>query len=141
MLAKLTRELPRDAGLFYEPKWDGFRCIVFREGDEVELGSRNEKPLTRYFPELVEALRRELPTRCVLDGEVVVAGPSGLDFDVLSQRIHPAESGSASWPSNAGVVRRLRPPGARRHLVHGDAVLAAPADPREAARRPARRYT
>jgi ATP-dependent DNA ligase len=91
MLAKLTRELPRDAGLFYEPKWDGFRCIVFRDGDDVELGSRNEKPLTRYFPELVEALQRELPERCVLDGEIVIAGPTGLDFDALSQRIHPAE--------------------------------------------------
>jgi ATP-dependent DNA ligase len=91
MLAKLTRDLPRAEGLYYEPKWDGFRCIVFREDDEVELGSRNEKPLTRYFPELVEALRRELPTRCVLDGEIVVAGPKGLEFDALSQRIHPAE--------------------------------------------------
>jgi ATP-dependent DNA ligase len=91
MLAKLTRDLPRADGLFYEPKWDGFRCIVFRDGDEVELGSRNEKPLTRYFPELVDALRRELPARCVLDGEVVIAGPNGLDFDALSQRIHPAE--------------------------------------------------
>jgi ATP-dependent DNA ligase len=91
MLAKLTRELPRDEGLFYEPKWDGFRCIVFRDGDELELGSRNEKPLTRYFPELVDALRREVPARCVLDGEIVIAGPEGLDFDALSQRIHPAE--------------------------------------------------
>ena len=91
MLAKLSRELPRDAGLFYEPKWDGFRCIVYRDGDEVELGSRNEKPLTRYFPELVDSLRRELPDRCVLDGEIVIAGPDGLDFDALSQRIHPAE--------------------------------------------------
>jgi ATP-dependent DNA ligase len=91
MLAKLTRELPRAEGLFYEPKWDGFRCIVFRDGDEVELGSRNEKPLTRYFPELVEALARELPARCVVDGEIVIAGPHGLDFDALSQRIHPAE--------------------------------------------------
>ena len=91
MLAKLSRELPRDPGLFYEPKWDGFRCIVFRDGDDVELGSRNEKPLTRYFPELVDALRRELPERCVLDGEIVIAGPSGLEFDALSQRIHPAE--------------------------------------------------
>ncbi|MGO9857521.1 MAG: ATP-dependent DNA ligase [Acidimicrobiales bacterium] len=91
MLAKLTRELPREPGLFYEPKWDGFRCIVFRDGDDVTLGSRNEKPLTRYFPELVEALRRELPPRCVLDGEIVIAGPRGLDFDALSQRIHPAE--------------------------------------------------
>ena len=91
MLAKLSRDLPRDDGLFYEPKWDGFRCIVFRDGDDVELGSRNEKPLTRYFPELVEALRRELPDRCVLDGEIVIAGAGGLDFDALSQRIHPAE--------------------------------------------------
>ncbi len=92
MLAKLTRDLPRAEGMFYEPKWDGFRCIVFRDGDEVELGSRNEKPLTRYFPELIEPLRRDLPDRCVLDGEIVIAGRSGLDFDALSQRIHPAES-------------------------------------------------
>jgi ATP-dependent DNA ligase len=91
MLAKLTRELPREDGLSYEPKWDGFRCIVFRDGDEIILGSRNEKPLTRYFPELADALRRELPERCVLDGEIVIAGPNGLDFDSLSQRIHPAE--------------------------------------------------
>ena len=91
MLAKLSRELPEGPGLFYEPKWDGFRCIVFRDGDDVELGSRNEKPLTRYFPELVDALRRELPERCVLDGEIVIAGPDGLEFDALSQRIHPAE--------------------------------------------------
>ena len=91
MLAKLSRELPEGPGLFYEPKWDGFRCIVFRDGDDVELGSRNEKPLTRYFPELVDALRRELPARCVLDGEIVIAGPDGLEFDALSQRIHPAE--------------------------------------------------
>src|SRR5580698_4634786 len=92
MLAKLARELPRGEGLYYEPKWDGFRCIVFRDGDDIELGSRNERPLTRYFPELVETLRRDLPERCVVDGEVVVVGPSGLDFDVLSQRIHPAAS-------------------------------------------------
>ncbi len=92
MLAKLTRELPRADGMFYEPKWDGFRCIVFRDGDEVELGSRNEKPLTRYFPELIGPLKRDLPDRCVLDGEIVIAGPHGLDFDALSQRIHPAES-------------------------------------------------
>ena len=92
MLAKLARELPDGDGLFYEPKWDGFRCIVFRDGDDVVLGSRNEKPLTRYFPELVESLRANLPDRCVVDGEIVIAGPSGLDFDALSQRIHPAES-------------------------------------------------
>ena len=92
MLAKLTRELPERDGLFYEPKWDGFRCIVFRDGDDVVLGSRNEKPLTRYFPELVVSLRANLPDRCVVDGEIVIAGPTGLDFDALSQRIHPAES-------------------------------------------------
>ena len=83
MLAKLARELPRGDGLFYEPKWDGFRCIVFRDADEVELGSRNEKPLTRYFPELVTALVRELPDRCVLDGEIVIAGPKGLDLSLI----------------------------------------------------------
>ncbi len=92
MLAKLARELPEGDGLHYEPKWDGFRCIVFRDGDDVVLGSRNEKPLTRYFPELVDSLQANLPERCVLDGEIVIAGPSGLDFDALSQRIHPAES-------------------------------------------------
>src|SRR5215471_10574093 len=89
MLAKLTRDLPREKGLYYEPKWDGFRCIVFRDGDDVELGSRNEKPLTRYFPELVDALRRELPDRCVLDGEIVIAGPKGLDFDDTSHMATP----------------------------------------------------
>ncbi len=92
MLAKLARELPEGEGLFYEPKWDGFRCIVFRDGDGVTLGSRNEKPLTRYFPELVRELQANLPLRCVVDGEIVIAGPDGLDFDALSQRIHPAES-------------------------------------------------
>ena len=92
MLAKLVRELPPAGKVLYEPKWDGFRCIVFRDGDEVELGSRNEKPLTRYFPEVVEAVKAELPDRLVLDGEVVIAGAKGLDFEALLQRIHPAES-------------------------------------------------
>jgi ATP-dependent DNA ligase len=91
MLAKLARELPRGDYL-YEPKWDGFRCIVFRHGTDVVLGSRNELPLTRYFPEVVEVVRSALPDRVVLDGEVVVAGAGGLDFDALSQRVHPAES-------------------------------------------------
>jgi ATP-dependent DNA ligase len=76
----------------FEPKWDGFRCIIFRDGDSVELGSRNERPLTRYFPELVEAIKRELPDRCVVDGEVVVIVGDALDFDALGQRIHPADS-------------------------------------------------
>ncbi len=92
MLAKLSREMP-DGDFLYEPKWDGFRTIVFRDGDEVILGSRNEKPMTRYFPEVVEAALERLPKRCVVDGEVVVAGPRGrLEFEVLQQRIHPAES-------------------------------------------------
>jgi ATP-dependent DNA ligase len=92
MLAKLARGMPPADGLLYEPKWDGFRCIVFRDGDEVVLGSRNEKPLTRYFPEVVEAVCAELPPRCVLDGEIVIAGEDGLDFDALQLRLHPAES-------------------------------------------------
>jgi ATP-dependent DNA ligase len=92
MLAKLTRELPTGEGWAYEPKWDGFRCIVFRDGDDVELGSRNERPLTRYFPEILGPLRESLPARAVVDGELVIATEDGLDFDMLSQRIHPAES-------------------------------------------------
>jgi len=92
MLAKLSRELPEPDGMLYEPKWDGFRCIVFRDGDEVELGSRNEKPLTRYFPELPPALRASFPERCVVDGEIVIAGDNGLEFEALLQRIHPAAS-------------------------------------------------
>ena len=90
MLAKLSREMPVGDQYVYEPKWDGFRCIVFRDGDEVELGSRNEKPLTRYFPELPDLLKANLPDRCVLDGEIVIPGADGLDFDALLQRIHPA---------------------------------------------------
>ncbi len=92
MLAKLVRELPVQDGLSYEPKWDGFRCIVFRDGADVVLGSRNEKPLDRYFPELRRSLVENLPNRCVVDGEIVIAGSSGLDFDALTQRIHPAAS-------------------------------------------------
>jgi ATP-dependent DNA ligase len=90
MLAKAVVEIP--AGASYEPKWDGFRSIIFRDGDEVEIGSRNEKPMTRYFPELVAAFRSELPERCVVDGEIVVTGERGLDFEALQQRIHPADS-------------------------------------------------
>ncbi|KAA0233354.1 MAG: DNA ligase C [Acidimicrobiales bacterium] len=92
MLAKATNELPAGADLLYEPKWDGFRCLVFRDGDEIELFSRNERPLARYFPELIDPLCENLPERCVIDGEVVVATAAGLDFDALQQRIHPAES-------------------------------------------------
>jgi ATP-dependent DNA ligase len=92
MLAKLTRDFPVADDLLYEPKWDGFRCIVFRDGDEIELGSRNEKPLTRYFPELVESLRANIPPRVVLDGEIVIPSDKGLDFDALQLRMHPAAS-------------------------------------------------
>ncbi len=90
MLAKAVKTIPADAS--YEPKWDGFRSICFRDNDEVELGSRNERPLTRYFPELVAAVRAELPRRCVLDGEIVIATGHGLDFEALQQRIHHADS-------------------------------------------------
>ncbi len=92
MLAVSAPSVPIGPEWSYEPKWDGFRCIVLRDGDDVELASRNERPLTRYFPELCESLRAELPHACVLDGEVVIAGPEGLDFDALLQRIHPASS-------------------------------------------------
>ncbi|MFG2885203.1 ATP-dependent DNA ligase [Streptomyces sp. NPDC048297] len=90
MLATSVAKIP--PGMRYEAKWDGFRAIVFRDGDEVELGSRTGKPLTRYFPELVGALKERLPARCVLDGEIVVARGGRLDFDALSERIHPADS-------------------------------------------------
>ena len=91
MLAKLVPTIPTGE-LSYEPKWDGFRSIVFRDGDEVEIGSRNERPLTRYFPELVEAVKANLPERCVVDGEIIVVVGDRLQFEVLSQRIHPAAS-------------------------------------------------
>ncbi len=90
MLAKSVPNIP--PGASYEPKWDGFRSLIFRDGDEVEFGSRNEKPMTRYFPELVEAVKAILPDRCVLDGEIVIVTGQGLDFDALQQRIHPAVS-------------------------------------------------
>lgn len=92
MLAKSVSAIPQDPGLLFEPKWDGFRCIVFRDGDEIELGSRNDRPLTRYFPELVELLSKALPDKCVVDGEIVVVTDQGLDFDTLQQRLHPAAS-------------------------------------------------
>jgi ATP-dependent DNA ligase len=94
MLAKLSDAIPTGDGWHYEPKWDGFRCIVFRDGDQLELASRNERPFTRYFPELLAPFLRDLPERCVVDGEIVVPATDGrgLDFDALLQRIHPAES-------------------------------------------------
>ncbi|MCD2188177.1 ATP-dependent DNA ligase [Actinomycetospora soli] len=92
MLAKPVKSIPD--GQCFEPKWDGFRAVVFRDGDEVEIGSRNTKPMTRYFPEVVAALKEHLPPRCVVDGEIIVATADGhgLDFEALQQRIHPAVS-------------------------------------------------
>ncbi|MEO6604182.1 MAG: ATP-dependent DNA ligase [Aeromicrobium sp.] len=96
MLAKSVKGVPAqdsvDGGLSYEPKWDGFRCIVFRDGDEVVLASRSTKELTRYFPDIVYAVKAELPDRVVLDGEIFLAINGRLEFDALSQRIHPADS-------------------------------------------------
>src|SRR4051812_28098612 len=91
MLAKLTRELPRD-GFIYEPKWDGFRCLVFRDGDDVELWSRQLRPLGRYFPEVVAGLRSIRSKRVVLDGELMLVGSSGFDFSTLMTRLHPSAS-------------------------------------------------
>src|SRR6266487_4811663 len=92
MLAKPVAKIPE--GYLYEPKWDGFRSVIFRDGDEVEIGSRNERPMTRYFPEVVAAVRASLPERSVIDGEIVVPDADGrcLDFEALLQRIHPADS-------------------------------------------------
>jgi ATP-dependent DNA ligase len=92
MLAQRVGELPVGGTWIYEPKWDGFRALVFRDGDEILIQSRDEKSLNRYFPELLAPLRLQLPARCVLDGEIVVAKNSGLDFDALQLRIHPAQS-------------------------------------------------
>jgi ATP-dependent DNA ligase len=94
MLAKLSREIPGGDGWLFEPKWDGFRCVVTRDGDEMELTSRSERPFTRYFPELLPVLADALPDRVVVDGEIVIpdSDGKGLDFDALLQRIHPAAS-------------------------------------------------
>jgi ATP-dependent DNA ligase len=92
MLAKRVGELPAGKTWIFEPKWDGFRALVFRDGDEILIQSRDEKSLNRYFPELLEPLRSQLPARCVLDGEIVVANNGALDFDALQLRIHPAQS-------------------------------------------------
>ena len=92
MLSRSAAALPDGEGWQFEPKWDGFRTLVFRDGDEIILQSRDSKPMNRYFPELVEPLLAALPERCVLDGEIVIVGPSGLEFEALLLRIHPAES-------------------------------------------------
>src|SRR5262250_373090 len=92
MLSAAAEALPGGAGWQFEPKWDGFRTLVFRDGDEIMIQSRDSKPMNRYFPELEAPLAAALPERCVLDGEVVIAGPDGLDFEALLLRIHPAAS-------------------------------------------------
>jgi ATP-dependent DNA ligase len=92
MLAKRVDSLPAAGDWIYEPKWDGFRALVFRDGDEIQIQSRDEKPLNRYFPEVVETLLAQLPARCVLDGEIVIAQGAALDFDSLQLRLHPAAS-------------------------------------------------
>lgn len=92
MLSAPEDELPVGPEWLYEPKWDGFRCLAFRDGDQLQLQSRKTQPLERYFPELLPALKAALPERAVIDGEIVIAGPNGLDFEVLQMRIHPAAS-------------------------------------------------
>ena len=92
MLAEAQDEIPDGPGWRYEPKWDGFRGIVFRDGDTLAIQSREGKPLARYFPEVVAALKSALPPQCIIDGEIILAGPRGLEFDTLQQRLHPAAS-------------------------------------------------
>src|SRR5690242_11455595 len=92
MLARPVSTIPRAEGMRYEPKWDGFRCLVFRDGAEIVLGSRNTRPLNRYFPDLLAAAAANLPERCVVDGEIVLRQGDRLDFDTLQLRIHPAAS-------------------------------------------------
>ncbi len=137
MLAKAAAALPEGEGWLYEPKWDGFRAIVFRDGDEILTQSRDLKPLDRYFPELAEPLRAALPERCVVDGEIVIARDGALDFEALLLRIHPAESRVRLLAGgDAGVVRRLGPAGARRR---GPAGRPAGRAPRAAGDGPGRR--
>ena len=104
MLAKASEALPPGDGWLFEPKWDGFRTIVFRDGPRLHLQSRELRPLDRYFPELHDVLLAQLPDGCVLDGEIVIATPKGLDFDALQLRLHPAASRiaklAASTPSH-----------------------------------------
>src|SRR4029079_2240272 len=92
MLARLAEELPHGGDFLFEPKWDGFRAVVFRGEADLYIQSRDLRPLDRYFPELHDVLVEQLPPGCVLDGEIVIAGPKGLDFDALQLRLHPAAS-------------------------------------------------
>lgn len=101
MLAEAQDEIPAGDGWRYEPKWDGFRGIVFRDGDSVFISSREGRPLARYFPEVVSALSKALPAQCIVDGEIILAGEKGLDFDTLQQRLHPAASRVAKLSAEA----------------------------------------
>ena len=140
MLAKLTEQIPRGEGWQYEPKWDGFRALVFRDRDEIMIQSRDLRPFNRYFPELLGPLAAAIPERCVLDGEIVIAGPEGLDFDSLLLRIHPAAArvrmlaaqapaSFVAWDLLALDDRDLRrtPQGERRALL--DEALGAARPP------------
>lgn len=104
MLAKTAPRIPTGEGMIYEPKWDGFRCLIFKDGDDVTFGSRGGKPLERYFPEVVAATDAELPQRCVLDGELVIAADGRLQWELLTQRIHPAASRIALLASETPAV-------------------------------------
>jgi ATP-dependent DNA ligase len=92
MLARAAEQIPSGPGWLYEPKWDGFRAVVFRDSSDVLVGSRNATPLQRFFPEILDPLRAALPDRAVVDGEIIIATPRGLDFDALQMRLHPAAS-------------------------------------------------
>ena len=121
MLCRSADDIPAAPGLVYEPKWDGFRCIVFRDGDTLHLESRNSLPLQRYFPELIDPLRSALPEQAVVDGEIVIAGPRGLDFDALQlrRRARRPSSPLTCWPRatrTCAVVRSpSAPPASGRH--------------------------
>ena len=136
MLAKAVDGLPEGDGWLFEPKWDGFRALVFRDGDEVYTQSRDLKPLDRYFPELADPLRAALPERCVLDGEVVIARDGALDFEALLLRIHPAASRVKMLAAESpGVVRRVGPARPRRRGPARVAAGRATHAPRSRARR------
>ena len=129
MLAKPVAKIP--PGQLYEPKWDGFRSIIFRDGDEVEIGSRNERPMTRYFPEVVEAVKANFPQRAVIDGEIVVADTTRntLDFEALQQRIHPAASRvNLLAGETPGQLHRVRPARPRRRGPDAAPAVRAPGD-------------
>ncbi len=112
MLARIAEALPATGDFLFEPKWDGFRAIVFRDGKGVYIQSRDKRPFDRYFPDLHEVFLDQLPEGCVIDGEIVIAGKGGLDFDALQLRLHPAASRVAmlAQTRQPRLVRRLRPP-------------------------------